>query len=68
MSNHREVQVLDYIDSLDQTRVASLFDYTAQISKQFDLDEAEAKTYIRLWLKTFSERYLAKQASKQLKT
>ena len=63
MSEHRESQVLNYLDNLNQSAVVSMFDYTEQISQTFDLSESEAKACIRLWLKTFSQRFLENRAA-----
>ena len=63
MSEHRELKVLNYLDNLNQSAVVSMFDYAEQISQEFDLSEAEAKACIRLWLKTFSQRFLEKRSA-----
>lgn len=56
-----EKQILEYLDNVRGANVVTMFDYVPNLQLNFELDEAEAKAFICLWLRSFSERFLCRQ-------
>ena len=53
--------VFQFLDSIRPTDIVSMFDTVPALTDIFEIQEPEARQYVSLWLRTFSERHLAKQ-------
>lgn len=59
--------VFDYLDNIKPSDVVNIFDYGPTIKELFGLSETDTQQLLNLWLRTFSERHLARQEAKQHK-
>lgn len=60
MHEQIKADVFKFLDSIKPTDVVSMYDYSAVIKDTFALTDDETHRLINLWLRTFSERHLAK--------
>jgi len=57
--------IFEYLDNLNPSEVVNIYDYAPTLKQEFKLGEKETKQLLNQWLRTFSERHLAKQEAEQ---
>ena len=53
-----EDEHLEYLDLLRESGITNMFGAYPYLVDEFDLDEQEAKTVLRYWMKSFGKRHL----------